>query len=207
MSIDYGKMSCIGILGGTFNPVHKGHIMMAKEAYEQTLDMEKLVIMPNNLPAYKDNKCIVDNKHRLNMLKLAFGDMDFALISDMEIKRGGITYTVDTLRELKKINNNMKIYYIIGADSLYSFTKWYEYKEIFSLCTLLVFIRETGIDDMKKCAEEYIQKYNANIKFLLCREVKASSTDIRNELASGRKPYELLPEKVIGYIYENKLYM
>ena len=122
----FKQSGCIGILGGTFNPVHIGHIMLADKTIEQYPDIEKIVIMPNNLPAYKNSHELVDSKHRIRMLELATEDRDYVSISDLEIKRGGATYTIDTLREIKNINPSLKIYFIIGADSLFQFEKWRE---------------------------------------------------------------------------------
>ena len=85
------KYNCIGILGGTFNPIHKGHIMLAKKAIEQFPEIEKILIMPNNKPAYKGNNEIINPNERLKMLKLAVSTFDYAEVSDIEIKRGGIT--------------------------------------------------------------------------------------------------------------------
>lgn len=206
MAIDFSKLSCVGILGGTFNPIHNGHLNMAKSAYEQCDDMEKMIIMPNNLPAYKDTKKIVDNSHRLNMLKLATKDYDYLEISDLELLRGGVTYTYDTLSQIKGINPNIKIYFVIGADSLYSIRKWYRFEEIFSMCTLLVVIRDTKMKDMEDYANELKSEYKASIKLLSCEEVKASSTEIRDMVFKGIRPVSMLPNQVIDYIFDNSLY-
>lgn len=207
MSVDFKNLTCIGILGGTFNPVHNGHLMMAKHTHEQIAEVEKVVFMPNNLPAYKDSSSIVSNQHRINMLKLAVLDMPYADVSDLEIKRGGVTYSIDTLNEIKMINPNIKIYFIIGADSLFTFDKWYRFEEIFALCTLLVAIRDTNMAEMEKRANAYRRDYGAEVFFLRCDEVRASSTKIRELCKNGISVNDMLPANVADYILENGLYV
>ena len=103
------KYNCIGILGGTFNPIHNGHIMLAEKAICQFPEIEKILIMPNNKPAYKGNNEIISPKERIKMLELATLSLDYAEISDIEIKRGGITYSYDTFKEIYAINPDIKI--------------------------------------------------------------------------------------------------
>ena len=117
------KYNCIGILGGTFNPIHNGHIMLAEKAICQFPEIEKILIMPNNKPAYKGNNEMISPKERIKMLELATLSLDYAEISDIEIKRGGITYSYDTFKEIYAINPDIKIYFIVGADSLYTINK------------------------------------------------------------------------------------
>lgn len=203
----FEKYSCIGILGGTFNPVHKGHIMLADKAVEQYPDIEKVVMLPNNLPVYKNPNEIADAKYRIRMLEIAVCNRDYVCISDMEIKRGGETYTIDTLRDIKRINPHIKIYFIIGADSLYQFEKWREYNEILKLSTLLVAQRESDYDDMEKYAEKIVSDSGyGEINFLRTESVDAASSYIRNAISDGAIPYDLLPEGVAEYIALNKLY-
>lgn len=203
----FKQSGCIGILGGTFNPVHIGHIMLADKTIEQYPDIEKIVIMPNNLPAYKNAHELVDSKHRIRMLELATEDRDYVSISDLEIKRGGATYTIDTLREIKNINPSLKIYFIIGADSLFQFEKWREHKEILRLCTLLAARRDSDYDKMSECARQIISDTGyGEIGFIQAPSVDAASSEIRKTIAGGSIPYDILPEGVAEYIAVNKLY-
>ena len=111
----------VGIMGGTFNPVHNGHIAIAKAAHEQ-FNIPYILVMPSYSPAYKDNSNIVSATHRCNMVSLAIKDYDYMELSTLEIERGGRTYTADTLRLLK--DDYDKIYFIIGADSLFTLNTW-----------------------------------------------------------------------------------
>ena len=119
----------ITILGGSFNPIHNGHIEMAKCAARQ-YNLENIVFMPNKSTYYKDNDAFVSDKDRINMLKLAIEDYDYMSVSDMEIRRGGVTHTIDTIRELKEEDPDRKIYFIIGGDSLEWVEKWVDADEL-----------------------------------------------------------------------------
>lgn len=201
------KYNCVGILGGTFNPIHVGHLALAKNAIKQYKDIEQIIIMPNNSPAYKNNKEIASIEHRSRMLELAIKDEPYISMSLMEVVRGGVTYTSDTLEAIKNANPNMKIYFIIGADSLYSIEKWHNHKDVLSLCTLLVARRSSDYDDMEEFANSLIERYGCgDIKFIMMDEVEASSSGIRNDILDGNMPFDKLTKEVIEYIRDNRLY-
>ncbi len=201
------KYNCIGIMGGTFNPIHNGHIMLAKTAYEQFGDIEKIVFLPNAMPKYKDSKEVIDSSHRLAMVNMGIKDYNWASLSDMEIKRGGITYTYDTLKEIKSINPGIKIYFIIGADSLANIKTWFRYQDVLSMCTLLVAKREGENLDIVAMGDKLMSEYDfCRIEYMDMEEYDASSTDIRASVERGVIPYDLLPIGVSDYILENKLY-
>lgn len=201
------KLNCIGILGGTFNPIHKGHIMLAREVLDQFPDIQQLFLMPNNMPAYKDTEDIISSQHRINMLNLISKNIPKTYVSDMEIKRGGITYTVDTLQEIKNINTEIKIYFIIGADSLYNIEKWRNYENIFQNCTIIAAKRDCDLNDIKLYSKKLIKKYPClNIKFLDTQAVDISSSELRNEIKSGILDERYLEASIIHYIKTNKLY-
>lgn len=204
---EFEALNCIAILGGTFNPVHKGHIMLAEEVIDQYQDIERLLVMPNNIPAYKEPNNVIDSSHRINMLKLAMNHIDKAYVSDMEIIRGGNTYTIDTLRQIKAYNKNIKIYFIIGADSLYNIEKWREFKEIFLMCTIVVAKRDCDIEDIIRLSQALMYKYpDASIKTLTTDAVDISSSQLRDSISKGLYDKEYLPESIINYIKTNKLY-
>jgi nicotinate-nucleotide adenylyltransferase len=202
--MDYQR---VAILGGTFNPVHKGHIMMADCAMEQLPDIQKLVFMPNNLPEYKDTSHIVSSSHRLNMLSIALQDKKDMIISDLELKRGGVTHTVDTLNEIKAANAAIKLYFIIGDDSLLSFNKWYKYDKILQNCTLLVLSRASSRERLTRYADELVKHMGYGDIVILNNNIfEAASSDIRKKISMGEMPYELMPEGVAEYIESNRLY-
>ncbi|MBQ8913319.1 MAG: nicotinate-nucleotide adenylyltransferase [Lachnospiraceae bacterium] len=215
------KYNCIGILGGTFNPIHNGHIMLAEKAICQFPEIEKILIMPNNKPAYKGNNEIISPKERIKMLELATLSLDYAEISDIEIKRGGITYSYDTFKEIYAINPDIKIYFIVGADSLYTINKWYMYEDVLKMCTLLVAKRKNGFDEMCSYAEKISKDVSeARIKFINSPNMDISSSAIRKYLSGfndkkscksiekiERYLEKRVPDEVKKYILENRLYM
>lgn len=197
----------IGILGGTFNPIHNGHIMMAKCALKQYHSLDAVMILPNNLPAYKDTHSIITSEHRLAMLELAIADEPNMFVSDMELVRGGTTYTIETLEQIHQLNPTLQIAFIIGADSLLSFTKWYRYKDILKHCSLLVAGRESQREQLKQFAAALIKEVGyGNIKIMRNKNMDISSSAIRQSLSDGVIPYECVPSKVADYIKTNKLY-
>ena len=203
----FENYNCIAILGGTFNPVHNGHIMLCEEVLEQFPNIEQLIIMPNNMPAYKETEDIISSEHRINMLKLASKDIEKTTVSDMEIIRGGTTYTIDTLRQIKNINPDIHIYFIIGADSLYSIEKWREFENIFNNCTLIAARRECALEDIQSYASELKNKYpNLHIEFLNTRSIDISSSHLRSNIKTGKLSDEFLDQSVVKYIKTNYLY-
>ena len=203
----FTKYKCIGILGGTFNPIHNGHIELAKCAIEQYSDIEQIIIIPNNKPAYKSNNGLVTANDRYNMIKAATSNLDYVTVSDIEIKRGGLTYSYDTICEIKKINPDINIYFIVGADSLFTVDTWYKFDEFLSMVTLLVANRDSDMIKMQQCADNLMTKYdNISIKFLNNLNISVSSSMIRECDIDGRLAKEYLPCEVISYIKANKLY-
>lgn len=194
----------VGILGGTFNPIHLGHVMIAKAAYDQ-FAMDKIIIMPSGDPSsYKDTSQIVSSSDRCNMINLAISDYPFMELSTLELERQGKTYTADTLLSLKEEYNY--IYFIIGADSLLQINKWHKPEVVCSNCHLLCANRDEhpGVDLLSQ--KKYLEsKYNAVIDFISCENLPYSSTNIRNSLANNLIVHGL-DKKVYSYIKNNKLY-
>ena len=205
MDIDVLHMKCIAIMGGTFNPVHIGHVRMAREVLSLKHDIDRLVFMPNNLPAYKDKRELIDTEHRINMLKLALSKYPDMSVSTLEIDRGGVTYTADTLDELLGVNPHLKIYFIMGMDSLKSLHLWYRYRDVVNNCSLLVFDRDVDID-AKRDIDSYIYE-NARIEYIHNDKMDVSSSEIRELISNGNMPYKLLPDGVSDYIIEHGLYV
>jgi nicotinate-nucleotide adenylyltransferase len=197
----------IAILGGTFNPVHNGHIYMAERILEAYPFLDILCFMPNNLTAYKDNEGIASKEDRLNMLRLACEGIGKVQVSTLDMDRGGITYTIDTLDEIKKINEHANIFFVIGADSLCSFRKWYRYNDILEKCILVVIERDGKNHNIQETAESLLQENpSADIRIINCGEYPASSTEIRKKIQNNEYDCLQLPHNVLEYILERKLY-
>ncbi len=130
-------MKKIGIMGGTFNPVHYGHLHIAETAFNE-LELDEIIFMPNNMPAYKGTEDLAPVEDRVLMLEMAIANYSHFSVNTMEIERGGTTYTIDTLEELSKLYPKDELFFIIGSDSLDAFMNWREPKKILDYAYLLV---------------------------------------------------------------------
>ena len=193
----------IGIYGGAFNPVHKGHLKLAEEVKTKA-NLDKIIIMPSGVSPHKSSNSLIESAHRLEMCSLAFEGEDY-IISDLEIRREGKSYTVDTVTELKKIYPGDELYLIMGSDMLLCFHKWYRYEDILSMVTICATTRQGDIslDELKAYSRDVLGKETLIIDF---EPFVCSSTKVRDALASGDDATNLLPEKVHSYIIEKGLY-
>ncbi len=190
----------IGILGGTFNPVHKAHIELAKAAYEQ-YNLEKVLLMVSPNPPHKAGKVIADVSHRNAMVKLAIEGYDFLEFSDYEQHREGLIYTAETLTLLRQAYPDNHYFFIVGGDSIADLEKWYHPEIVLSNCTLLAAGRDELFDDkLLAKIEELNTKYNADIRPVKLPYMDISSTDVR----AG--DLDDVSEAVADYIRENDLY-
>lgn len=193
----------IGIYGGAFNPVHKGHLKLAEEVKTKA-NLDKIIIMPSGVSPHKSSNSLIESAHRLEMCSLAFEGEDY-IISDLEIRREGKSYTVDTVTELKKIYPDDELYLIMGSDMLLCFHKWYRYEDILSMVTICATTRQGDIslDELKAYSRDVLGKETLIIDF---EPFECSSTKVRDALASGDDATNLLHEKVHSYIIEKGLY-
>lgn len=196
-------MRRIGIMGGTFNPIHSGHLIIAQSALE-CLHLDKVLFMPSGNPPHKQN--VTDSCVRAEMVKLAIEGNDKFEYSDFELKREGIIYTSDTLRLLKQQKPDTEFFFIIGADSLVDFPKWHEPDKIAKLCTLTLADRDLSRETLERLVLNVEAKFDAKIAYIDSPYVAISSTMIRERRHSGRAVTYLVPEKVEQYMLEHKLY-
>jgi len=184
----------IGILGGTFNPVHTGHLILAQDALEQ-FGLDRVLFIPCAHPPHKTPYRLAPASHRIGMLKAALnGDSRFA-VSDMEIKRGGVSYSIDTLRELRRMFPKSVLYFIIGADSLTELHSWRKVGEIQKLCIFIAMGRPG-----------YVVRSSSNVRLFKGHLVEISSSEIRKRVAEGRRIRHLVPKAVERYIRSRCLY-
>lgn len=196
-------MRKIGILGGTFDPIHEGHIMIAKEAMEQ-YDLGEVRFLTGGIPPHKRDKKITDSNIRHEMVKIATEGVKGLVADDFELSKTEYTYSVKILSELKELHPEWDIYFIIGEDSLRDFHLWYMPCEIVRLCTLLVYPRENS--DITDLVIKRREQYNAKIEIIDAKQVDVSSTKIREMVSRDEDITGLVPEKVIEYIIEKGLY-
>lgn len=199
-------MKKIGIYGGTFNPPHIGHVRAA-ESFRQSLPLDELLIIPDFLPPHKNLSGSITPEDRLNMCRLAFSHIDGAVISDMEIKRGGKSYTALTLKELS--GPERELYFLCGTDMFLTLEEWYHPEEIFRLAYICVVRRESNVSITEAIEEHrkiYVEKYGAKIILIDSETLEISSTDLRNELKNSNSANKYLSKNVNNYILEKGLY-
>ena len=200
------KKKKIGIMGGTFNPIHHGHLLLAERAYHQ-FGLDKVLVMPTKNTYYKKMPDNVTEEQRIEMIKIAIADNDHFELSLEEINREGITYTYETLLNLTRDNPDCEYYFIMGADSLYHIESWYMVEEIFKMATILVAARGVGTSSVLDSQIEYVQnKYDAVIEKLYAPIMEISSNDIRKRVQNGESIRYLLPQNVVRYIEEHHVY-
>lgn len=194
----------VGIMGGTFNPIHYGHIEMAQKAYEQFL-LDTVLFMPSGHSYLKSN--VLDAGRRVEMVKLAISKYSHFSVSLIEVNRGGNTYTYETLQELKKLHPDTHYYFIVGADSLFYMEHWKKPETIFSLATVLCAIRDDyPMDELKQKRTFLQRKFQADIQFLDMPKIDISSTQIRSAVKNHASVSEMIPPEVIDYIKKEHLY-
>ena len=194
----------ICIFGGSFDPVHKGHKKLALFIAEK-LKLEKMLIIPAGLSPFKKSTG-ADEEQRLTMCRMAFPEEIFE-ISDIEIRRGGKSYTVDTVEAVKKLYPDEKIYLLIGSDQLLSFDRWYRYRDILSMVTLVSVSRERAVEEeaLNAFADERLRPFGECLIFDF-EAFEISSTLLREGLSSGADVSEYVDGKVAAYIKEEGLY-
>ena len=198
----------VGIMGGTFNPIHNGHLILGQTAYEQ-FGLDEVLFMPNKKPYYKKLSKNVTDEQRCDMVKLAIENNDAFTFSDIEVTREGVTYTVETLRILTEQNPDHEYYFIMGADSLFHFDSWKEAGEIVKMATLLVATRDSMATFDIESQIEYLQSEfeDARIECLFSPSLEISSNQLRKRCREGKSIRYLVPDSVAFYIDEHDLYV
>ena len=197
----------VGIYGGTFAPIHNGHVSAAKAFMEQ-MKLDYLFIIPTYLPPHKQIDESDDPLYRLRMCELAFEGTDGVIISDCEIARGGKSYTYDTLKELQRPNT--RLFLLCGTDMVLSFDKWYRFEDIFKMCYPVYVRRENDAmigNMLVSKIQEYYQKYGVMFRRVITDPIEVSSTEVRRAVAAGEDISRLVPPAVERFIRENRLYL
>lgn len=189
-------MKKIGILGGTFDPPHIGHLLIGQEVLEHFL-LDEIWFMPVNIPPHKKQKSATTSKERKDMVELAILDNNHFLLSTLELDRDGPSYTIDTLRQLKQDYPTNHFYFIIGGDMLEQLPNWYQINELLQLVTFIG-LRRPGFQFSNPVHEQII--------LMDVPQVDISSSLIRKRIAAGKSVRYLIPESVRIYIMERGLY-
>ena len=202
---DFKSCGRIALVGGAFDPVHFGHLAAAQTVYE-SFDVDRVVLMPLGDAPHKSLSS-TPAAERYEMVREAVRDNPALAVSDMEIRRGGKTYTVDTLRQIKDINPDMDIYFVMGADEFKAIDTWREPESLFSLCRVIA-VSRPGYDTaslIKKTAEVK-ERYVGEASFLEVPSLDISSSDLRKRIRDGRSVKYLIPKEAEEYIIRHDLY-
>lgn len=194
----------IAIFGGSFNPIHLGHIEVAEYAVKEC-NLKKVIFLPNAVPPHKKRESLISAGHRFNMVKLATQGNSFFEVSDYEIKRTEPSYTIDTMRYMKN-RYSAELYFIIGADSLYTLHLWKSYKELIKECCFIVADRTSDYGSDLLMAAKNAEAMGGSVTILSMPKYDVTSTFIREGIYKGKDVSAYLPQRVNEYIKTNNLY-
>ncbi len=210
----------IGIFGGSFNPIHVGHLIVAEEVFLQRA-LSKVIFVPTGVSPHKESSDLIDSSHRFNMVKIAISDNEHFEVSDLEIKRSGKSYTIDTIRSFKEIYGGKdNLYLIVGTDMLSEISTWKDIGTLAEMCNFIV-VNRFPVTINGNLSEYPFGKRGLNGINLFSKEKLAeierlkvpippigiSSTEIRERLRCGRSVKYLVPQCVEDYIKANDLYV
>ena len=195
-----------GILGGTFNPIHVGHLILAQNAMEMC-GLDNVMFIPSGCSYLKDPKEIVETRHRVAMTELAIKDNERFEISVIEAERPGNSYTYETLAILTEAEPDTRFYYIVGADTLLFMENWKKPEEIFKRCSIVCAKRDGHTGEVLEEKAEYLRdRFDADIIIMDVQATNVSSSMIRELLGEGKSCRYYLADPVLGYIKDNGLY-
>ena len=199
----------IGILGGTFDPIHLGHLIIAEQARDQ-YGLDQILLIPSGHSYFKDNRAqkVLPALTRLEMTRKAVSDYPPFEVSDIEVLRSGNTYTYETLEELADLHPEAELYFIVGADTVCSMSTWREPARIFAACTVLAAMREDQVDpeSFEQGIKDLENRFHARIRTISIPNIGISSTQIRERAGNGKSIHYLVPNALESYIIENGIY-
>ena len=194
-------MTKIGIMGGTFNPIHYGHLLLAEFAREE-MQLDEIWFIPTGCSYMKEQRGVVTGTDRIHMVELTIKDYSSKMkCLDLEVKRGGYTYTYETLEELHERYPDYSFSFIFGADCLFSIEKWRFPEKIFKQCSVVAAVRgNTSLEEMFRKIQELQERFGAEITLLRFPNIELSSTMIRKRIGAQKSVRFMLPDSVIDYI-------
>ena len=195
----------LGILGGTFDPIHMGHLRMAEHVF-QRMELESIVFIPAYVPPHKLGQDFAPAQDRYAMTELAVADNPHFTVSDMELKRTGVSYTIDTIRQLHAQYEDRELNFIIGADSVAQLHTWHNIEEMLELTRFVAVWRPGYEGAMEEMVQHLGQRARERVLLLDTPVYDISSTEIRTRIRQGASLAGLVPQAVEKYIYEHGLY-
>lgn len=194
----------VGIMGGSFDPIHLGHLVVANEALN-IYKLDEIIFVPSGDPPHKSG-LRADSFHRLLMVNMAVLSNEKFRVSDIEIKTPGKSYTLNTLREFRKLYENTEFYFITGTDAVMDLPNWHRAEEILKLCSFIAASRPDSAEEVDKKINKIQKMLGGKIEMLQIPMLQISSTNIRERFKMGISAKYLLPESVERYIIKNNLY-
>ena len=195
----------IGILGGTFDPIHMGHLITA-EMVRCAVPLDEVLFIPSARPPHKDRTRAASPEDRLAMTKRAVQENPHFSVSDIELKRDGLSYTVDTIAELQSRSHGATLFFITGADAMNDLYRWHDPVRLLHSCTFIVAARQGVELDESRLAEQFSPEQRSRIRIVPTPHLEISSTVIRARVRAGRSIRYLVPRAVELYIEERGLY-
>ena len=195
------NLARLGIYGGTFNPIHTGHLIIAQEIYDR-LSLDRIVFIPSGRPPHKNDAAVTAPEHRHAMVTLATNSDPRFEVSDLELRRPGLSYTIETLRELRRhYGPESRFFFVIGADSLVEIDTWRSPDEVFA-CATVVVVPRPGVD-----IDQAPLPWRERVTTVQSPMMAVSSTDIRHRVKSGRSIRYFVHPDVEHYIHKHRLYL
>ena len=196
----------VGIMGGTFDPIHIGHLILGESAYEQ-FGLDRVLFMPSGNPPHQTKRHGASNSERTEMVRLAIGNNPHFELSLEEMHEQGYIYTKETLRRLRMRNPDTDYYFIMGADSLVTFHMWNGPQEICDQCVLVAAVRDQMAEkDLDEAIRSVRERFHADVRKLSSPNLDISSHTIRQWRSEGRSIRYYVTDPVVNYIYENGIY-
>ena len=213
----------VGIFGGTFDPIHYGHLRIAEEIVK-TAGLQKLYFVPAGMPRLRHSP-VASPQHRVEIVRLAIQKNPDFVLDEREINRDGVSYSIDTVREFKQeFGEEIRLCFVLGADAFINLSEWNNWKELFNLCHFIISTRPgyslTSINELlpkelrEECSQRWVsntvnlRKNSSGLIFIASTTMlDISATSIRAHIAVGRSVRHLVPSVTVNYISENKLYL
>lgn len=199
----YVNSKKIGLFGGTFNPPHIGHLLIAKRIKNE-FNLDKIIFIPAYHPPHKKPYDIIDAKHRLNMIEMLIKNEHNFVVSDFEIKKHSVSYTIDTIKHFINYFTKQELFFIVGSDNFYYIESWKDYKNLLYMVNFIIYIRQ-GFT-RKKILDKHKNIINEKIFWSLQNNIDISSSEIRLKIRNGKNCKKDVGEKVWDYIIKNNLY-
>lgn len=199
-------MRKIGVMGGTFDPIHLGHLMLAEWAID-AVGLDQVWIIPTGQSYMKTDRHILPGSERLHMAELAVEGNDKLKCLDIEIERGGYTYSYETMEQLKSLYPEDCFFFIEGADCLYSMENWKYPERLLACCTILAAVRgDADLQELKVKKTELLKRFGGDIQLMPFLQMSISSTEIRERIKQRKSVRYMVPDKVLMYILEKGFY-